>query len=435
MTGSTQRTTDELPTNHNLQCGHVVGTMKDIANADDRTHHVLKAATVKSGMRIAVSAGNAEKPIRADWSDDHTGGLIVDVTDVRQLRDDEAPSDVYGVTPSGIDVHIYPRRGKVELRRDGDRLETTTIVNTFGYPERPGFCADGSTCGCTPSKVVSVGGVEVAHCGHHAEQAAQYAADIAGVDLPDEPARLRDDHTTERKPDDYDVSETLDALAEQDDTERCDVCDRATVPDGDGGQTCPTGRHGEGAVTDGGRVRDAAQTPRADGDRRYNVPGTNPYRWVDTERETTNTDVLTPLGHDDRYLLTAPTHPRYHGYFGHKAKSYGATIDGGTVTEPVDTTDRTSTGEARTPDGVHLRGSPALRRATTAVESLDFVAHVVALGGTDTLAVWFNRGATATCVRELYRVVSETPLVVDESSMKVTQTTGRFSVKVRGGDR
>lgn len=128
---------------------------------------------------------------------------------------------------------------------------------------RFGLCVDGSECGRSASTVVSVGRVEVVVCGGHVDDAAEVAARSSGVDLPE-----REPTTSAPESDDYDVSDTLEALQnradEADDLDRCSECETPVVPD-EAGHVCPScdeprSPSGDVLATDGGTAATGATT-------------------------------------------------------------------------------------------------------------------------------------------------------------------------------
>jgi hypothetical protein len=454
MARSTLRTTDELPTNTEAACGQVIDLGEELSPG----HTVLRPTDVAEGMEILVNVdtGPLSAYLRDNLvaeNDEGRFGLQVDVDEVRYgFGDDEGPTDIYGDTLLGQRVHIYPRRGKVVLNCDDPSDQTTlTIVNTFGYPVRTGFCYDGTTCGCTPSHVVSVGGVEVAHCGHHGDQAAELAADVAGVDLDEEPTRLRDGHSPDPSPDDYDVTDTREALRQQDTTERCDQCDRPLVGDGDGGLQCPTGRHGAGeVVTDGGHLpSDQTEGPKPTR-REDDVPrvrgGFGGYDAGMTHAGPADADpdpnadrtVLRPTHHARRYAQIAPTHGTVLGStYRTRGTSYGlpvgcdAPADGYTAGVRVGA-DGDWSDEATTPSGWTLRGSPTQRRLLSDLDTADVRPFNAIALTTEELVVWYPSDAgLPACAAEL---VADSPFVVTTVDQEHAGTPyTRFTLK-RGGD-
>jgi hypothetical protein len=193
---SHRATIESLPNDHDLKCGERVGLRKATTTEragrwTDVSPPVADLRAVREGDRIGLSVRDAEHlgldRTGGDTSD-RGGGLLIDVTRIREGLDDAAPSDLWGETPSGAWVHVYPRRGKVERVDDGrDAADhnVTSLVNTAAHVETPGWTRDGSPCGASARWVVEVGGVEVAACHHHQGAAAERAAAIAGVDLDD----------------------------------------------------------------------------------------------------------------------------------------------------------------------------------------------------------------------------------------------------------
>lgn len=221
-----------------LKCGEVIGERgKDLSTG---RAPLIDLSGVREGTTFAVSTSPIDLGLPDEDREAHpeANGVPVEVYRVRGRSSAGTPSDIWGTTPSGADLHIYVRRGKVE-RIDSDvpadAPGTSSLLNCPGYMVREQWCNDGSECEAAPSKILSLGDVEIAVCGHHGEDGREVLADLAD----EEPAgrrRLRPDRAEgmekdplERTPEDYDVSGHP-ALADESDDESDESDDDGAEP-------------------------------------------------------------------------------------------------------------------------------------------------------------------------------------------------------------
>lgn len=254
-------TVEPVAENNDLRCGERVGLRSDGRTGEwsDVSPPTLDADAILPGDTLTVSCRWGDLGLPDDDQSEHTFDPVLTVERLRRDYDGRL-TDLWGETPSGHRLHVYPTRGKVEVLTetdDDDAPGVSTMVNTFGHVEPAHVCADDSTCGRSPSQTVEVGGVTVATCTQHREKAIAHASNVSGIEVAEPEVTSRPEEGAEA----YDVSETREKLEEKAAKGRCDRCGFPVVPDeeAEGGHYCPRceePRSPDGRVpaTDGGAV-------------------------------------------------------------------------------------------------------------------------------------------------------------------------------------
>lgn len=99
------------------ECPKVRGTIE--YSTDTPPTHTLELSAVAQGDKIGVDASRHDLGLPEGDIGEHRRI----VGEVERVRGVDAASDIWLRTPSGAELHIYPKRGKVERVDDGERVE------------------------------------------------------------------------------------------------------------------------------------------------------------------------------------------------------------------------------------------------------------------------------------------------------------------------